>query len=106
MVINNATFDADEEVPILNCGNDMLVMFAAPRGMMAWRNEAIGSWMIHHLHEVFMDYNFAQPKSLLRMLTKVTSEISRLETHMRDNSMNKKTNVPVIENKLTKDIIF
>jgi hypothetical protein len=84
----------------------MIVMFAATRGMMAWRNESIGSWLIHHLHEAFMDYDFAEPKSLLRVLTKVNRQISRRLTNTKNPEDDKKTIVPVIENKLTKDILF
>ncbi|XP_045211958.2 caspase-7-like isoform X2 [Mercenaria mercenaria] len=98
---------SDDDTPYLNCcDNDMLVMFAAPPGMVAWRSEANGSWMIHHLHAVLMEYDFRKPKNLVIVLTKVCRLISQCETHVQDPKFHKKKVVSVIESKLTKDILF
>lgn len=91
--------------PYLTCDNDMLVMFSAPLGMYAWRNEDKGSWMIQDLHRVLMEYD-QKPKSLLRLLTKVSRMTTSRVTKIKDPDLNGKVVVPVIENRLTKDILF
>ena len=96
-----------EDTPSLQCDNDMLVMYAIPQGMSAWRSSDDGSWMIHYLHEVLMKYDMSRPKSLLSLLTKVSSIMARRSTKSPLNaSLHKMKAIPVIEHKLIKDVIF
>lgn len=97
---------ADETIS-LKCHRDMLVMFAIPPGMLAWRSTSDGSWLIHYIHEVLMAYDRNTPKNLLHLLTKVTARMSRRMTCaplMKE--LHEKTAVPVIEHRLIKDICF
>lgn len=98
---------AFDETHSLKCDNDMLVMFAIPPGMFAWRNTSEGSWMIDYLHQVLMAYDMRRPKNFLNLLTKVSALMSRRKTNTPSNpSMHAKTAVSVIEHKLVKDIVF
>lgn len=95
------------DVPSLKCDNDMLVMFAIPPGMFAWRNTSEGSWMIDYLHQVLMAYDLRKPKSFLSLMTKVTFRMSQRTTNTPSQpSMHYKKAVSVIEHKLTKDILM
>ncbi|XP_045211959.2 uncharacterized protein LOC123563303 [Mercenaria mercenaria] len=95
------------ETPSLKCDNDMLVMFAIPPGMFAWRNTSEGSWMIDYLHQVLMAYDMRRPKNFLNLMTKVSSLMSRRTTNTPSApSMHAKKAVSVIEHKLDKDIFF
>lgn len=95
------------DTPSIQCDSDMLVMFAIPPGMFAWRNTSEGSWMIDYLHRVLMAYDMRRPKNFLNLLTKVNALMSRRATNTPSNpSMHKKTAVSVIEHKLDKDIVF
>lgn len=98
---------SDTEAPSLQCDADMLIVYAVPPGMLAWRNSSDGSWMIHYLHEVLAEYDMKSPKNFLHVLTKVAAKMSRRTTDVPDfQEMHEKKAVPVIEHKLTKDIMF
>lgn len=98
---------ADTDAPSLKCDSDMLVMYAVPAGMLAWRNTSDGSWMVHYLHEVLMAYDRNNPRDFLHVLTKVAARMSRRTTDAPEiPDMHEKKAVPVIEHKLTRDILF
>ncbi|XP_053380576.1 caspase-like [Mercenaria mercenaria] len=92
----------------LKCYVDMLVMYAIPPGMFAWRNTDEGSWMIHYLHEVLLDeYKGSKsPISFLAVLTGVSARMSRRTTNTSKPEWNEKKAVPVIEHMLTRKILF
>lgn len=95
------------DTPSLKCDNDMLVMYAIPPGMFAWRNTSDGSWMIDYLHKILMDQNMRKPKSFLNLLTKVNALMSRRATYTPSQpETDGKTAISVIEHKLCKDIVF
>lgn len=95
------------ETPSLKCDNDMLVMYAIPAGLFAWRNTSDGSWMIDYLHQVLMAYDMRRPKNFLNLLTKVSALMSRRTTNTPSSpDMHAKKAISVVEHKLTKDIVF
>jgi hypothetical protein len=95
------------DTPSLKCDNDMLIMFAIPPGMFAWRNTSEGSWMIDYLHQVLMAYDMRRPKNFLNLMTKVSALMSRRTTNTPSApGMHAKKAVSVIEHKLDKDILF
>lgn len=96
-----------EGTPSLLCDNDMVVLYAIPPGMFAWRNTNDGSWMIDFLHQVLMAYDMQKPKSFLALLTKVSAMMSKRTTNVPAiPKLHAQTAVSVVEHKTTKDIIF
>ncbi|XP_053386794.1 caspase-3-like [Mercenaria mercenaria] len=97
----------DIDTPCLKCDADMLVMYAIPPGMLAWRNTADGSWMIHYLYEILMAYDLKAPKSFLNILTKVSARMALRSTDTPSiPEIHEKKAIPVIEHMLTRDILF
>ena len=95
------------DIPSLKCDNDMMIMYAIPPGMFAWRNTSEGSWMIDYLYRVLMAYNMKRPKNFLNLMTKVSALMSRRTTNTPSApAMHEKKAVSVIEHKLVKDIFF
>lgn len=95
------------DTPSIKCDNDMLVLYAIPPGFFAWRNNVDGSWMIHYLHQVLMQYDMRKPRNFLSVLTKVTALMSRRTTNAPNNQrLDGKKAVCVIEHRLTRDVYF
>lgn len=96
-----------EETLSLHCEIDQLVFFATPPGTSAWRNKAEGSWMISDLYSVMCTQDTTRPFDMLKMLTKAIAKTCQRSTQCRAGlAFRGKKAVPVIEHKLTRDVVI
>ncbi|XP_071108264.1 caspase-3-like [Haliotis cracherodii] len=84
---------------------DFLIMYAAPPGFYAWRNELHGSWMVQSFRAV-MSATDVSDVSFTTLLTKVNREVSKREAKNNQKGMNKKKAIPCIMSMLRKDVYF
>ncbi|XP_061176327.1 uncharacterized protein LOC133185241 [Saccostrea echinata] len=87
--------------------NDMLIMFASPQGLYAFRSKDIGSYMLRFLYKaVEKFYGNGKLKdnntNFLEVLREITAQMSS-RTFFGEKEY---TNVPCTIHKLSKDVIF
>ncbi|XP_062575353.1 uncharacterized protein LOC134237268 [Saccostrea cucullata] len=89
------------------CHNDMLIMFASPPGMYAFRSKEDGSYMLRFLYEaVEKFYGNGKLKDNNTDFLEVLREITAVMSSRLFYGKKKYTNVPCTIHKLSKDIIF
>ncbi|XP_062584995.1 uncharacterized protein LOC134246643 [Saccostrea cucullata] len=89
------------------CHNDMLIMFASPQGMYAFRSKEDGSYMLQFLYEaVEKFYGNGKLKDNNTDFLEVLREITAVMSSRLFYGKKKYTNVSCTIHKLSKDIIF
>ena len=83
---------------------DFLFAYSTVPGYYSWRNSGRGSWFVQAIVSVF--HQHALTMDLLRMLTRVNSEVAKWKSNTESEVSRNKKQIPCLISQLRKELYF